>query len=61
MRQQGAWDIVLHMFPTSLIDAMARSDVLQVVVFATFFGVGPGGDRGEGPAGGRRCSSPSRR
>ena len=39
VRQQGPWDIVLHMFPTSLIDALARNDVLQVVVFATFFGV----------------------
>jgi proton glutamate symport protein len=38
-RQQGAWDIVLHMFPTSVVDAMARNDVLQVVVFATFFGI----------------------
>jgi len=38
-RQQGVWDIVLHMFPTSLIDSLARNDVLQVVVFATFFGV----------------------
>src|SRR5215510_11084319 len=37
--QQGVWDIVLHVFPTSLVDAMARNDVLQVVVFATFFGV----------------------
>ena len=38
-RQQSAWDIVLHLFPTSLIDALARNDVLQVVVFGTFFGV----------------------
>ena len=38
-RQQSAWDIVLHLFPTSLIDAMARNDVLQIVVFGTFFGV----------------------
>ena len=38
-RQQSAWDIVLHMFPTSLIDSLARNDVLQVVVFATFFGI----------------------
>jgi proton glutamate symport protein len=47
-RQQGAWDILLHMFPTSLIDAMARNDVLQVVVFATFFGVAVAatGDKG---------------
>jgi proton glutamate symport protein len=39
-RQQSAWEIVLHLFPTSLVDAMARNDVLQVVVFGTFFGVG---------------------
>jgi proton glutamate symport protein len=37
--QQGAWDLFLHMFPTSIVDAMARGDILQVVVFATFFGV----------------------
>ena len=37
--QQHAWDILLHLFPTSVIDAMARGDILQVVVFATFFGV----------------------
>lgn len=46
--QQGAWDLLVHMFPTSVIDAMARGDILQVVVFATFFGVGVAalGDRG---------------
>ncbi len=38
-RQQGAWDTVVHMVPTSVVDAMARGDVLQVVVFAVFFGV----------------------
>jgi proton glutamate symport protein len=37
--QQHAWDIFLHLFPTSVIDAMARGDILQVVVFATFFGI----------------------
>jgi proton glutamate symport protein len=37
--QQHAWDLFLHMFPTSVVDAMARGDILQVVVFATFFGV----------------------
>jgi proton glutamate symport protein len=37
--QQHAWDIFLHLFPTSVVDAMARGDILQVVVFATFFGV----------------------
>jgi proton glutamate symport protein len=36
--QQGAWDLFLHLFPTSVVDAMARGDILQVVVFATFFG-----------------------
>ena len=30
-------EIILHMFPTSLMDAMARNDVLQVVVFAVLF------------------------
>ncbi|MGE3511428.1 MAG: dicarboxylate/amino acid:cation symporter, partial [Vicinamibacterales bacterium] len=33
------WDIFLHLFPTSVIDAMAKGDILQMVVFATFFGV----------------------
>src|SRR5881409_1842174 len=37
--QQHAWDIVLHMFPTSVIDSMARGDILQVVVFSMFFGI----------------------
>jgi len=30
-------EIILHMFPTSIMDAMARNDVLQVVCFAVFF------------------------
>ena len=37
--QQRPWDIFLHLFPTSVIDAMARGDVLQIVVFSTFFGL----------------------
>jgi proton glutamate symport protein len=37
--QQHAWDIFLHLFPTSVIDAMARGDILQVVVFSLFFGI----------------------
>jgi len=37
--QLRGWDIFLHVFPTSVIDAMARGDILQVAVFATFFGV----------------------
>ncbi|HVT74201.1 MAG TPA: cation:dicarboxylase symporter family transporter [Lacunisphaera sp.] len=30
-------EIILHIFPVSLMDAMARNDVLQVVCFAVFF------------------------
>jgi proton glutamate symport protein len=47
--EQSGWDIFLHMFPTSVIDAMARGDILQVVIFSTFFGVGLAaiGPRGE--------------
>src|SRR5262252_1824347 len=37
--QQHAWDIVLHLFPTSVIDSMARGDILQVVIFSLFFGI----------------------
>ena len=36
---QRGWDLLLHLVPTSVIDAMARGDLLQVVVFATLFGV----------------------
>jgi proton glutamate symport protein len=37
--QTRGWDILLHLFPVSVVDAMARGDILQVVVFATLFGV----------------------
>jgi proton glutamate symport protein len=37
--KQGPWDIFLHLFPTSVFDAMAKGDILQIVVFATFFGI----------------------
>jgi proton glutamate symport protein len=37
--EPNAWDLFLHMFPTSVFDALARGDILQVVVFASFFGV----------------------
>src|SRR4030095_3610372 len=37
--QQHAWDILLHLFSTAVIDAMGRGDILQVVIFSTFFGV----------------------
>ncbi|HLY15931.1 MAG TPA: cation:dicarboxylase symporter family transporter [Bryobacteraceae bacterium] len=34
----AAASIIEHVFPNSLIDAMARGDVLQIVVFALLFG-----------------------
>jgi len=37
--EQHAWDIFLHLFPTSVVDAMARGDILQLVVFSCFFGI----------------------
>jgi proton glutamate symport protein len=43
------WDqILLHVVPESLMDAMAKGDVLQIVVFSMFFGVALGmiGDKG---------------
>lgn len=33
------YDEIMHIFPVSVIDSMARNDVLQVVVFALIFGV----------------------
>ena len=44
------WDqIFLHLVPTSIIEAMATGDVLQIVVFSVVFGVGLGmvGERGK--------------
>jgi proton glutamate symport protein len=38
-QQQSGWGVILHMVPTSIVDAMAKGDILQVVVFASFFGV----------------------
>jgi proton glutamate symport protein len=48
-RQQGTWDFLLHLFPTSVVDAMARGDILQLVVFSTIFGIAVAaiGKRGE--------------
>ncbi len=31
------WDTVIHMFPTSVVEAMANGEILQIVVFAVFF------------------------
>ena len=37
------WDqILLHTFPTSVVDAMARGDVLQIVVFSIIFAIALG-------------------
>jgi proton glutamate symport protein len=47
--QPQTWDqVLLHIFPESIIDAMARGDVLQIVVFSMIFAVALGmiGERG---------------
>jgi proton glutamate symport protein len=36
--QQAPGSLLEHVFPASIIDAMARGDVLQIVVFAFLFG-----------------------
>ncbi len=36
-KQQTLAEIITHVFPTSIIDSMARGDVLQIVVFSTLF------------------------
>jgi aerobic C4-dicarboxylate transport protein len=35
----GFIDFLLNMVPTSVIDALAKNDILQILVFATMFGV----------------------
>ncbi|ALM84200.1 dicarboxylate/amino acid:cation symporter [Bordetella sp. N] len=30
-------DVITHAFPTSVLDAMARNDILQILVFSVFF------------------------
>jgi len=32
-------DVLTHAFPTSVLDAMARNDILQILVFSVFFGL----------------------
>jgi proton glutamate symport protein len=44
------WDqILVHTIPTSVIDAMAKNDVLQIVVFSILFAIGLGmvGEKGK--------------
>ena len=36
-------EFVRHIFPVSIFDAMAKNEILQIVVFAVFFGVGAAG------------------
>ncbi len=36
---QSGWEFLTNVFPNSVVDAMARGDILQVVIFALFFGV----------------------
>ena len=42
-----AAEVILHIFPTSVVDAAARGDVLQIVIFAILFaaGVSAAGER----------------
>jgi Na+/H+-dicarboxylate symporter len=35
-------EFVAHIFPTSIFDAMSKNEILQIVVFALFFGVAAG-------------------
>lgn len=39
-KAQGLAEIVLHAFPTSIVEACAKGDVLQIVVFAVLFSMG---------------------
>jgi Na+/H+-dicarboxylate symporter len=43
-------DFITHIFPKSIIDAMANNEILQIVVFSVFFGIALGavGERGHG-------------
>jgi Na+/H+-dicarboxylate symporter len=35
----GLREFLYHVFPTSVVDSMAKNEILQIVVFALFFGV----------------------
>jgi len=34
------WDMLVSLIPTSVVDAMAKGDILQLVIFSIFFGIG---------------------
>lgn len=38
-KSEGFVDFLMHLVPTSVIDALARNDILQILVFATLFGI----------------------
>ena len=40
IQMHSGWDMLVSLFPTSVIDSMARGDILQVVDFSIFFGIG---------------------
>lgn len=40
-------DFVTHVFPSSIVDAMAKNEILQILVFALFFGFGLASVKGE--------------
>lgn len=42
-------DFLYHVFPTSVFESMAKNEILQIVVFSLFFGVGTAaiGEKGE--------------
>jgi proton glutamate symport protein len=33
------WELLTHLFPTSVVQAMAEGEILQLVVFSIFFGI----------------------
>jgi proton glutamate symport protein len=35
----SAWEMLTHLFPTSVVQAMAEGEILQLVVFSIFFGI----------------------
>ncbi|HEX5068705.1 MAG TPA: cation:dicarboxylase symporter family transporter [Vicinamibacterales bacterium] len=40
IQAHNGWDMLVSLVPTSVVDAMARGDILQLVIFSIFFGIG---------------------
>jgi proton glutamate symport protein len=40
IQPHSGWDMLVSLVPTSVVDAMARGDILQLVIFSIFFGIG---------------------